>query len=79
MFLHRKRILSEEEKQRNAKDSEGRATLQVTKVIVAKQRNGETGEFKVGYNATTTSFEQVVQTADFIEPTPPEKRGYEKK
>lgn len=79
MFLHRKRILSEEEKQRNAKDSEGRATLQVTKVIVAKQRNGETGEFKVGYNAATTSFEQVVQTADFIEPMPPEKRGYEKK
>ncbi len=79
MFLHRKRILSEEEKQRNAKDSEGKATLQVTKVIVAKQRNGETGEFKVGYNATTTSFEQVVQNADFIEPTPPEKRGYEKK
>ena len=79
MFLHRKRILSEEEKQRNAKDSEGRATLQVTKVIVAKQRNGETGEFKVGYNAQTTSFEQVVQTADFIEPQVPEKRGYEKK
>ena len=79
MFLHRKRILSEEEKQRNAKDSEGRATLQVTKVIVAKQRNGETGEFKVGYNAQTTSFEQVVQTADFIEPQAPEKRGYEKK
>lgn len=79
MFLHRKRILSEEEKQRNAKDSEGRSTLQVTKVIVAKQRNGETGEFKVGYNAQTTSFEQVVQTADFIEPQAPEKRGYEKK
>ena len=79
MILHRKRILSEEEKQRNAKDSEGRATLQVTKVIVAKQRNGETGEFKVGYNAQTTSFEQVVQTADFIEPQAPEKRGYEKK
>ncbi len=79
MFLHRKRILSEEEKQRNAKDSEGKATLQVTKVIVAKQRNGETGEFKVGYNATTTSFEQVLQNADFIEPTPPDKRGYEKK
>lgn len=79
MFLHRKRILTEEEKQRNAKDSEGRATLQVTKVIVAKQRNGETGEFKVGYNAATTSFEQVVQTADFIEPVPQEKRSYEKK
>ena len=38
-----------------------------------------TGEFKVGYNAQTTSFEQVVQTADFIEPQAPEKRGYEKK
>ena len=68
-----------EEKQKNAKDSEGKATLQVTKVIVAKQRNGETGEFKVGYNATTTSFENVVQDAYFVEPTPPEKRGYEKK
>ena len=79
MFLHRKRILTEEEKQKNAKDSEGKATLQVTKVIVAKQRNGETGEFKVGYNAATTSFENVVQDAYFVEPTPPEKRGYEKK
>ena len=68
LFLHRKRILSEVEKEKNAKDSEGKATLQVTKVIVARQRNGVTGEFKVGYNAATTSFENVVQDAHFVEP-----------
>ena len=64
LFLHRKK----EEKQKNAKDSEGKATLQVTKVIIARQRNGVTGEFKVGYNAATTSFENVVQDAHFVKP-----------
>ena len=68
LFLHRKRILSEVEKEKNAKDSDGKATLQITKVIVAKQRNGETGEFMVGYNYATTSFENVVQVAHFVEP-----------
>ncbi len=76
MFLHRKRILSEEEKLQNAKDRDGRPVLQVTKVIVAKQRNGETGDFKVGYNPATTSFEEVQQEGTvFIEPVPPDKRS----
>ncbi len=79
MFIHRKRSLSEEDKQKLAKDSNGRAVLQVTKIIVAKQRNGETGSFKIGYNANTTSFEEVAQSEEFLEPVSPEKRGYEKK
>ena len=68
LFLHRKRVLSEVEREKNVKDSDGKATLQVTKVIVAKQRNGVTGNFKVGYNAATTSFENIVQSAYFVEP-----------
>ncbi len=79
MFIHRKRSLSEEDKEKLAKDASGRAVLQVTKIIVAKQRNGETGSFKVGYNPNTTSFEEVSQSEEFIEPVPPEKRGYDKK
>ncbi|MDY5932295.1 MAG: replicative DNA helicase [Candidatus Ornithospirochaeta sp.] len=74
MFLHRKRMLTEEEKLKNAKDANGNATLQVTKVIVAKQRNGETGSFKVGYDAATTSFENISQSEEFIEPASPEKK-----
>ena len=75
MFLHRKRSLSPEELEKNSKDSEGKPTLQSTKVIIAKQRNGETGEFLVGYNRSITAFENVDNsTAVFFEPTPPEKR-----
>ena len=74
-FLHRKRMLTEEEKQRNARDNEGRATIQVTKLIVAKNRNGETGSFKIGYHAETTTFVNVDQSAVFIETTPPEKKS----
>ncbi len=76
MFLHRKRTLDDDDRKKNQKDSEGKATLQTTKVIIAKQRNGRTGTIKVGYNAATTSFEQVSQSSEFIEPTPPEKKGY---
>ena len=79
MFIHRARTLSEEDKQNLAKDSNGKAVLQVTKIIVAKQRNGETGSFKVGYNANTTSFEEVSQSEVFREPVLPDKKGYEKK
>ena len=79
MFIHRARTLSEEDKQNLAKDSNGRAVLQITKIIVAKQRNGETGSFKVGYNANTTSFEEVSQSEIFREPVLPDKKGYEKK
>ena len=79
MFIHRKRALSEEDKQKLAKDANGKAVLQVSKIIVAKQRNGETGSFKVGYNANTTSFEEVSQSEEFIEPVLPDKKGYDKK
>ena len=74
MFLHRKRVLTEEEKSQNAKDRDGRPVLQTTMVIVAKQRNGETGSFKVGYNAATTSFEEVQQDSVFFKPDAPDKR-----
>lgn len=74
-FLHRKRQLTEEEKQKNARDNEGRPTIQVTKLIVAKNRNGETGSFKIGYHAETTTFVNVDQTSIFIDSTPPDKRG----
>ncbi len=66
-FLHRKKTLSEEEKQRNLKDSEGRANIQVTKFIVAKNRNGETGFFTVGYNGPLTYYADVDQKAEFID------------
>ncbi len=74
-FLHRKRSLTEEEKLKNAKDNEGRATLQVTKLIVAKNRDGETGEFKIGFHDKLTSYVDLAsQDAEFVEPTPPEKK-----
>lgn len=75
-FLHRKRMLTEEEKQKNARDHEGRASIQVTKLIVAKNRNGETGSFKIGYHAETTTFVNVDQQSEFIETAPAEgKKG----
>ena len=56
MFLHRSRKVDTEKLE---KDSDGNSTLQVTKVIVAKQRNGETGDFHVGFKPTTASFENL--------------------
>ena len=74
-FLHRKRSLTEEEKLKNAKDNEGRATLQVTKLIVAKNRDGETGEFKIGFHDQLTSYVDLAsQDAEFVEPTPQDKK-----
>lgn len=74
-FLHRKRHLSEEEKQRNAKDADGKATLQVTKMIVAKNRDGETGDFIIGFHDQLTSYVDIDQSGnEFIEPTAPEKK-----
>ena len=73
-FLHRKRNLTEEEKLKNAKDSEGRATLQVTKLIVAKNRDGETGEFKIGFHDQLTSYVDIDQSHEFVEPNAPEKK-----
>lgn len=46
MFLHR------------ARTSQRTLTLQETKVIVAKQRNGETGEFYIDFNKETASFSE---------------------
>lgn len=56
MFLHRSRKVDNENLE---KDSDGNASLQKTKVIVAKQRNGETGEFNVGFKPSTASFENL--------------------
>ena len=66
-FLHRKKTLSDEEKQKNLKDSHGKATIQVTKMIVAKNRNGETGYFKIGYNGPITLYTDVAQSSEFID------------
>jgi len=51
MFLHRSRKIDEN----NLVNG-----MQPTKVIVAKQRNGETGEFKVGFKRETASFENIL-------------------
>ncbi|MBR1938193.1 MAG: replicative DNA helicase [Spirochaetales bacterium] len=51
MFLHRARKI-DDEKLVNG--------MQPTKIIVAKQRNGETGEFKVGFKKDTASFENIL-------------------
>ena len=56
MFLHRNRKI---DKDKLVKDMKGENTLQVTKVIVAKQRNGETGEFYAGFKPATASFENL--------------------
>ena len=69
-FLHRKKNLSEEEKEKNLKDSKGRASIQVTKMIVAKNRNGETGYFKIGYNGPLTYYADVSQESTFIDYEP---------
>lgn len=77
-FLHRKKNLSDEEKQKNLKDNKGRASIQVTKMIVAKNRNGETGNFKIGYNGPITYYADVSQESEFIDYEPKDvvkKRG----
>ena len=56
IFLHRNRKINREEA---LVDSEGKNTIQPTKIIVAKQRNGETGEFYMGFKYTTVSFENL--------------------
>ncbi len=69
-FLHRKKQLTEEEKQKNLVDNQGRASIQVTKFIIAKNRNGETGAFKIGYNGPLTYYADVAQDAEFIDYDP---------
>lgn len=54
MFLHRSR---KTDKTKLQKDNSGNYTIQPTKVIVAKQRNGETGVFTVGFKTDSASFE----------------------
>lgn len=56
MFLHRQRKVNKEDL---SSDAQGNLTLQKTKVIVAKQRNGETGEFTLGFKSDTVSFEEI--------------------
>lgn len=69
-FIHRKRKLSDDDKKKNAKDSSGNATLQVTKLIVAKNRDGETGEVKIGFHNELTAYVDLIdQNAEFIDPT----------
>lgn len=58
MFLHRSRKV---EQDKLVKDKEGNQTLMPTKLIIAKQRNGETGEFKIGFRPVTASFENIDQ------------------
>ena len=58
MFLHRTRKVDPE---KLVKDKEGNPTLMPTKLIIAKQRNGETGEFKIGFRPVTASFENIDQ------------------
>ena len=60
MFLHRSRKVDAD---KLVKDQKGENTLQPTKVIVAKQRNGETGEFFVGFKPSTASFESLADGA----------------
>ena len=67
LFLHRKSVLSDEEFQKNGEDSSGNAVFQATKVICTKNTNGLTGSFKIGYNIKSSSFENIVQTVDFVE------------
>ena len=59
MFLHRSRKIEQE---KLVKDKEGNQTLMPTKLIIAKQRNGETGEFKIGFRPVTASFENIDQS-----------------
>ena len=56
MFLHRNRKIDTD---KLVRDSKGDASLQPTKIIVAKQRNGETGEFYLGFKPATASFENI--------------------
>lgn len=72
-FLHRKRTLEEGEEARNLRDENGNPNIQVTKFIIAKNRNGEVANFKIGYNRPLTYFVDVTQEADFIDYQPKDK------
>ncbi len=74
MFLHRSRKVNDDKLQ---KDEEGKPTIQLTKVIVAKQRNGETGPFTVGFKRDCVSFENTEEQYQDEAPAPrqPKKQG----
>jgi len=60
MFLHRNRKVDLNTLE---KDMDGKPTLQRTKVIIAKQRNGETGDFHTGFHPQTASFVNLTMDA----------------
>lgn len=73
MFIHRRKNLSDltdEDRAKLIQDSTGRARIQSSKLIVAKNRNGKTGTIFVGYNGDITSFETIVQDKNLFIETP---------
>ena len=73
IFLHRNRKIDRESA---LLDSDGRHTIQPTKIIVAKQRNGETGEFYMGFKFPTVSFENL---ENYTPPLPESSENKRKK
>ena len=58
LFLHRHRVQIEEE-QCCIVDKDNDKSLQVAKVIIAKNKNGDTGHALLGFNGSTTAFENI--------------------
>lgn len=67
MFLHRKRELTDEDLSKCPKNRRGQVMIG-TKVILAKQRNGETGSILTAYIPATASFRDADNSISFIEP-----------
>ena len=67
MFLHRKRELTDDDLSRCPKNRRGQVMIG-TKVILAKQRNGETGSILTAYIPATASFRDADNSISFIEP-----------
>ena len=61
LFIHRKTTRSKWEKQEDLRDGEGNPVIQVVKIIIEKNRTGETGSFELGMNTNTVSFEEITQ------------------
>lgn len=58
LFLHRHRSQSKDE-QCSIADKDNDNSLQVAKVIIAKNKNGDTGHTLLGFNGSTTAFENI--------------------
>lgn len=58
LFLHRHRSQIEE-KQCCIVDKNNDKSLQVAKVVIAKNKNGDTGHALLGFNGSTTAFENI--------------------